>query len=146
MAGRDHQHDPVTGQAAVLQVGPIVLPPDQAEAGLASLHLPDDRRAVADRGADPDVRVLAAEARQQGREQVLAGDGTGGQVQFSRGRGLVAGDLPSGLPVEFEYALGVVVERPARLGRQDPAAQPPEQGDAERPFEGLDTLADSRLR
>ena len=33
---------------------------------------------------DPDVRVLLAEERQQGREQVLAGDRTGGKQEFAR--------------------------------------------------------------
>ena len=110
--------------------------PDQPEADLAPLHLRHHRHAVADGGADPDVRVLLAEDRQQGREEMFAGDGTGGEEQFPGDRGLVAGDLPPGLPVEVEDPLGVVVELPARLGEQHPTAPPLEQGACRATFRG----------
>jgi hypothetical protein len=44
----------------------VGLPADQPEANLAPFYLSDDPQAVADRGTDPDVRVLLAEERQQG--------------------------------------------------------------------------------
>ncbi len=51
---------------------------------------------------------------------MLAGDGTGGEQQFTADRGFVAGDFPTSLPVEVEYVLGVAVELLARLGEQHP--------------------------
>ena len=66
---------------------------------------------------DPDVPELPAELRHQGREQMLAEDGTGGQEQFTTDQCLVAGDFTACLLVEGEDLLRIVVERPPRLGR-----------------------------
>ena len=82
-------------------------------------------------------------SRQQGWEEMFAGDRTGGQEQFAADRGFVAGDFPTGLTVKVENPLGVVVELLARLGEQNTTALPLEQGLAERLFEGLNTLADA---
>ena len=140
----DQQHA-VACEVAELQVRAVGLPAHHTEADLAPFHLPDHRHAVADRSVDPDVRELPAELRHQGREEMFAGDGTGGQEQFSTDRSLVAGDFTTSLLVEFENPLGIVIERPARLGRQDPAAPPLEEGHAERLFEGVNPLAHGGL-
>jgi hypothetical protein len=91
------------------------------------------------------VRVLLAEDRKQGWEQVLTGDRTRGEEQFTGDRDFMTGYFPVSLPVQVKYPLGVVVEQLSRFGEQNPTALPLEQGLAERFFEGLNALANRRL-
>src|SRR5215831_11936245 len=123
----------------------VGLPADQPDANLAPFYLGDDPHAVTYRGTDPDVRVLLAEKRQQGWQQVFARDRTRGKRQIAADRGVVSGNLPTRLLVQVEYPLGEIVELPARVGEQHPTALPPEQECAERLFDDLHALADRRL-
>jgi hypothetical protein len=143
---RDDKHHPVAGEVAELQTGFIDLAAHQPETDLPALHLSHHPHAVADGGANADVRVLLAEGRQQGWEQVLAGDRTGGEEQFTGDRGFMAGYFPASLPVQVEYPLSVIVEFMARFGEHNSSPLPLEQGRVECLFEGLHTLAERRLR
>ncbi len=69
---------------------------------------------------------------QEGGQKVFAGNRAGTQGEFPRNGNLLPSDFLSGLPVEGEDALGVVVEPLARLGQEDATAVPTKQGRAQR--------------
>ena len=87
-------------------------------------HLTDHRHAVADGGANVNVGIPMAEDRQQSRKQMLAGDGTCRQEQFSGERCRPAGHIAPRVFMKVENVLGILVELSARVGKQDPAAAP----------------------
>jgi hypothetical protein len=76
---------------------------------------------------------------------MLAGNGTGGAIEFTTDRSVVAGDCSPRFTVEVQYPLSVVIKFLTRIGEQNPTALPLEQRCAKRLFEGLHTLADRRL-
>ena len=89
------------------------LPSHHPEADLAPLHLADDHQAVADGNMDPDIRVFLTELGGEGRKEVFAGDGAGGQGQFAAQRDCLAPDLLTGLAMQLQDALGVLMQTPA---------------------------------
>src|SRR6266446_9294882 len=117
----------------------------QSKADLATLHLGHHAHAVADGSTDLKVRVLPREDRKQGGKQMFAGDGTGGQEQFSGGRRGTTGNSAAGLPVECQDSLRVLIEFLPRLGEQNSTSLPLEYGGAERFLESLHALADRGL-
>src|SRR5581483_4600075 len=140
------EHHLVAGQVTKRQIRSVRLPPEEAEANLAPLDLTNNVQAIAHAGTNVDVGVLLTEVGQEDRQQMLAGNRTGGEEQFPLGRSGMAGDLLACLPVEVEDPLGVVVEFLACLGEEHAPRLSLEQGRAELLFEVLHTLADGCLR
>jgi hypothetical protein len=95
---------------------------------------------------NPKVPMRSAEAREQVWEQMLAGDGTGGEQQFTRHRCVLAGDFASSLSVKIKYALSEVVEFLTGVSQQYVTALAFEERCAKRLFERLNSLTHRSLR
>src|SRR5262249_31733328 len=95
---------------------------------------------------DLNPRVPGAERGQRRRQDVLTGDGAGGQSQLARESARRTRHFGPGLRDEVEDASRVPVEAPAGVGERGPAALAAEEGGAQGRFELVDALADGRLR
>src|SRR5262249_56337969 len=99
MVRRDDQHHAVGRKVAERQMGVVGLATYQPEADFAAFHPGHHGHAVADSGTDSNLWMPLTESREEGWQQVLAGDRTGGEEQFTGGRRLTTPALPAAPPV-----------------------------------------------
>jgi hypothetical protein len=112
----DDQDQLVAGKPAELQVGTAAPSADQPEVGSSSFDLAKDVVGVRHGHSDLDAGVSFVEDGQGRREQVLAGNGTGGEDEFTHGFRGAPGHGGSGLGGQVGDPAGIFVEPAAGVG------------------------------
>ena len=133
----DDEDQLVCSQPPEGQVRAAARSADEPEVSLTLVDLMERGFGVRDRDADLDEREAFVKLGQQMREEMLAGDGAGGELQLTRDFLARAGHRSPRLGGQFEDSSRVIVEPPARVVERDPAALAPKERRIQMSFESV---------